>query len=199
MLLALSATVAALEKPEYEIIAETDEYEIRRYAPYIVAETVVEGSFDEAGDDAFRILAGYIFGGNQAGAKMRMTAPVESRPSDEGVQMNMTAPVLSSEDDAKRFTYGFVMEKKYSLDTLPEPNDSRVSFRQVSSRYVAARRYSGRWTEKNYDSNKQALVEALKEDGVVAIGAPLLARYNPPIMPWFMRRNEILLEVAWSD
>lgn len=188
----------AIEEPGYEVLASTDDYEVRRYDSYIIAETDVEGTYKTAGNKAFRILAGYIFGDNQASEKMAMTAPVGSRPADDSVKMNMTAPVTSTpgNEDTGSYTYSFVMEKKYSLDTLPVPNDPRVRLRVVPERTVAVHRYSGTWSEDNYLKHERLLLDALAGDGVSTRGAPISARYNAPFTPWFMRRNEVMIEVG---
>lgn len=193
-----TTNVMAIEQPEYVVLYESDEYEIRRYEAYIVAETVVDGDFRSSGGRAFRILAGYIFGDNRAGQKMQMTAPVESRPADEGIRMNMTAPVESSQaGQGDGYVYRFVMERKYDFHELPEPADSRVELRRIPARVMAVHRYSGFWSEANYENNEQVLLEALRADGIDVIGTPLLARYNGPFTPFFLRRNEVMVEVNW--
>ena len=188
----------ATEEPDYEVLLETKHYEIRRYKPYIVAEVDVEGDTGSAGNAAFRILAGYIFGNNEPGEKMAMTAPVESQQKEQGEKMAMTSPVLSDAPDAGKteYTYAFVMEKKYTLDTLPVPLDPRIRIYEKPERTVAVRRFSGRWSEGNYRKHETALLEALATDRVSTTGAPMFARYNAPFTPWFMRRNEIQIEVA---
>ena len=155
------------------------------------------GEFDEAGKNAFRILAGYIFGDNTAAEKMAMTAPVESRPSAKGEKMSMTAPVTaSSASDPHLTTYTFVMERKYTLQTLPVPNDDRIRIRTVPERTMAVRRYSGRWTEDKYLQNEKSLQLALDANGIQTIGLPVLARYNSPFSLPFMRRNEVMIEIT---
>ena len=190
----------AIEEPDYEVLLTTKHYEVRRYQPYIVAEVDVEGDMGSAGNKAFRILAGYIFGKNEPGEKMAMTAPVESQEKAAGEKMAMTAPVLSDTPDPGRseYTYAFVMEAKYTLDTLPAPLDPRIRISEKPARVVAVRRYSGRWSEGNYNKHETALLEALETDRVQTMGEPILARYNGPFIPWFMRRNEIQIEVAWE-
>ncbi len=114
----------AIEEPAYEVLLETKHYEIRRYQPFIVAEVDVDADFKRAGNSAFRVLAGYIFGDNEPQQKMQMTAPVEST---EGVRMNMTAPVTSQPaDGGGPFTYAFVMERKYTMESLPKPDNPEV-------------------------------------------------------------------------
>ena len=184
----------AIEEPEFTVVEETDAYEIRRYEPYLVAEVdVVAASEKSAGGEAFRILAGYIFGDNQPQTKMAMTAPVEMTEPDGGEKMQMTAPVESSGSNGT-FTYAFVMERKYSLDTLPQPTDPRIRIRKRPERLVAALRYSGRWSEDNYERHRAELAAALAADGIDASGPYTLPRYNSPFAPPWCRRNEVLVE-----
>ncbi|MFK8017961.1 MAG: heme-binding protein [Gammaproteobacteria bacterium] len=189
--LAVCPIAMAIEEPAFDVVAQNDTYEIRRYAPYIVAETDVTGDLGEAGGKAFRILAGYIFGKNQNGTKMNMTAPVESRPLSDTTPMS-----TASTNSEGIYTFGFVMETGYTMDTLPVPNDARITLRAVPGRLVAAHRFSGRWTDGNYQKHETLLIEALARDDVDAIGKPVLARYNGPMTPWFLRRNEVLVDVA---
>ena len=202
LLVLTGGSAMALEEPEYDVLFEGGSYEVRRYAPYIIAEVDVPGDMRESGDEAFGILAGYIFGDNRSAEKMSMTAPVESRPSAPSMKMAMTAPVFSSAAEpatTDSYTYAFVMERKYDLDTLPEPTDPRIRLREVEPRTVAALRYSGRWTEKNYLKAERTLLEALGSDGITTRGVPALARYNAPFMPPFLRRNEVLIEIEWLE
>ena len=157
----------AAEEPRYDVLTSTDDYEIRRYEPYLVAETDVEGPYGNAGNKAFNILAGYIFGKNRQSEKMAMTVPVESRPADAGVRMAMTAPVTSRPSDADPglFTYAFVMERKYTLDTLPEPVDPRIRIREVLARgeLPAARAAAASGArEGRYSACGRALFSALQ-------------------------------------
>lgn len=200
-LIALSAPpVMAIEEPDFELLHRSEDYEIRRYAPYIVAEVDVDGGHTDAGSKAFRILAGYIFGDNRTSKKMAMTAPVESAGRAQGVEMAMTAPVTSTlTSDGKQRTVAFVMEKKYTLETLPVPNDERIRIRTRPARVMAVIEYSGRWSEQIFADKEAALLQALKRDGIQLLGAPVLARYDAPFKPWFLRRNETMVEIAWPD
>jgi hypothetical protein len=186
----------AIEEPAYEVLLETKYYEVRRYEPYIVAEVDVDESFKRAGNSAFRVLAGYIFGDNVPQQKMAMTAPVESR---EGERMNMTAPVTSRAGGGEgSFTYAFVMERKYSMDTLPRPNNPDIRLVQRPGRIMAVHRYSGTWSEERYAEHEKILIDALTIDRVAIVGVPVFARYDAPFTPWFLRRNEIMVEVDWK-
>ena len=111
--------------------------------------------------------------------------------------MAMTAPVTASVADTQgMMTYAFVMESKYTLETLPRPTDERIRIRVVPARTMAVRGYSGRWTEKNYLQHQESLQSALQAKGIETIGAPTLARYNSPFSLPFMRRNEVMIEVS---
>ena len=187
----------AIEEPAYEVLLETKYYEIRRYEPYIVAEVDVDESFRRAGNSAFQVLAGYIFGNNVPQQKMAMTAPVESR---EGERMNMTAPVTSRAGDGEEsFTYAFVMERKYTMETLPEPTNPDIRLVQRPARVMAVHRYSGGWSEGRYEQHERILLDALATDRVEVTGTPVFARYNAPFTPWFLRRNEVMVEVDWES
>jgi len=170
--------VMALEEPKFEMIAEFDDVEIRRYQPYVVAE--VDVTNDSSG---FRKLAGYIFGGNDKGEKMKMTAPVESRQSDQRANT----------------TYSFVMERKYTLDTLPTPDDEKIRLLERPERIVAVRRFSGRWTDKNFRKHRDKLLESLEKNSIKPTGSAEQARYNSPFTPSFLRRNEVIIPIEWSN
>ena len=191
------APVIATEKPHYDVVASNDIYEIRRYDPYIVAEVdIVADSERQAGDRAFRILAGYIFGDNRPRQRMAMTAPVETTATNSGEEMAMTAPVKTT-TAADGYTYAFVMERKFTLDTLPEPLDPRIRIREKPARYVAALRFSGLPNAQRYEEHREQLETALDIDRMHRRGEFVLARYNAPFTPPFMRRNEVLVDVDW--
>lgn len=192
-------TVSALEEPKFEIIDTNLVFEIRHYAAYLVAEVTLDGDFTSSGNEAFRVLAGYIFGSNQMAEKMNMTAPVESQVISSSEKMNMTAPVFSNKSQSNQHTYRFVMEKKYSLETLPIPNDSRISLLRIEPRIMAVKKFSGRWSEKNYRKFENQLLDALVDNNIEVIGDPIFARYNSPFVPWFMRRNEVMVEINCSS
>jgi hypothetical protein len=199
LLLAGIPVAVALEQPRYDVIERYNGFELRRYQPYIVAEIVVSGPFETVGNDGFRALAGYIFGKNRQRVSIDMTAPVGQRPV-EGERIAMTAPVGQTPTGSDgTYAITFMMPSGYTLDTLPEPLDARIRFRQVDSRIMAARRYSGTWSEKRYRDNEELLRRGMTNANLRAVGQPLWARYNPPITPWFLRRNEVLIEIAPRD
>ena len=189
--------VNAIEEPEYQVVDKNSKFEIRHYSEYLVAEVMLDGDFTSSGGQAFRVLAEYIFGANTAVAKMAMTAPVESQLTSPSEKMAMTAPVLSTNDES-RYVYRFVMERKYTLDTLPIPDDDRIRLLKVKPRYMAVKQFSGRWSEENYKKSEKQLLQYLNKNDIKIIGAPIFARYNAPFVPWFLRRNEVMIEVNWE-
>ncbi len=189
----LSPMALAIEEPGFEVVRQLGEQvELRRYAPYVVAEVVLEASAADAGSQAFPILAGYIFGKNKGQRKLEMTAPVTQ--SAEPMKMAMTAPV-TQEAAGTGTRVQFVLPKAVSLATAPEPLDPRVQLREEPAALRAVIRYSGLWSQANYDEHLGKLKAALATAGITPVGEPVLARYNGPMTPWFMRRNEVWLAV----
>ena len=183
----------AIEEATYTVVDSDNNFEIRDYSPHVLAETVVEGNLEDAGDQAFNRLFRYISGANRSRQKIAMTAPVSQQP--KGEKIKMTAPV-GQQRAQEGWAVSFMMPSSYTLETLPEPEDPAISLRQVSARQMAAVRYSGFWSEKGYLRNKQELESWIHERGLTIAGDPVWARYNPPFTPWFMRRNEILIPLA---
>lgn len=189
----LAATPAmAVEEPRFEVLEKDGGYELRRYAPYLVAETRVEAGFEDAGSVAFQRLFRYISGNNVAQRKIAMTAPVTQSP---GEKIAMTAPV-SQTADSGGYVVAFALPSDYTLATAPQPRDPTVRVREVPAGVVACWRYSGRWTVESFEQHEALLRERMRTRGLVADGEAILARYNPPFTPWFMRRNEVLIPVA---
>jgi hypothetical protein len=180
----------AIEEPDYEVIRKFDNVELRRYAPYVVAEVLLDSTADDAGNQAFPILAGYIFGKNKGDKKFAMTAPVMQTATP--VRMEMAAPVTQAAVPGGMLVQ-FVLPKEVTLASAPEPTDPRVQLRLVPASSWAVIRYSGTWSQSNYQEHLALLKAALGGAGVTTQGEPVLARYNPPFTPWFMRRNEIWL------
>jgi hypothetical protein len=193
-----SATAMATEEPGFKLLEKDGNFELREYATYVVAETRVEAGFEDAGSIAFQRLFRYISGDNVAEQKIAMTAPVtQSSGTPRGEKIAMTAPV-SQVADGRAFLVAFTLPATYTLATAPKPRDPTVRIREVPSQLVACWRYSGRWTLANYRDSETLLRERIKSRALIARGEPVLARYNPPFTPWFLRRNEVLIPVVQS-
>jgi hypothetical protein len=182
----------AIEEALYKVVKKDNKFEIRDYAPRILAETVVEGDLEAAGNKAFNRLFRYISGDNRSRHKVAMTAPVSQEP--RGEKIKMTAPV-EQQRVQERWAVSFVMPSSYTLETLPEPEDPQITLRQVPAHRIAAVRYSGFWSEKGYLRYKLELESWIHERGLTVVGDPIWARYNSPLTPWFLRRNEILIPI----
>jgi len=184
----------ATEEPEFQVVREiADGIELRQYAAYAVAEVVVPGPSGEAGNQAFPILAGYIFGKNKGERKFAMTAPVTQTAAP--VKLEMTAPVTQTAAPGG-FLVQFVLPKGVTVASAPEPLDARVQLREVEAKQVAVIRFSGFWSTSNYEKHLATLEEALRTAGLAWRGEPVYSRYDAPFKPWFMRRNEIWLRLA---
>ncbi len=179
-----------LEKPQYEVVQRFKDFELRNYKPYLVAQVKVEGGFKRAGNNAFKLLAGYIFGDNKSVLK----------PEAGNEKMKMTAPVNMMEvpNTKDQYYVQFFMPTKYTRETLPIPNDDRVKIELMSGGLTAALKYSGTWSHKRYLRKLARLNTAIENQGFTTQGSAIFARYNSPFSLWFMRRNEVLIPVKTS-
>jgi len=195
ILLILTGVVTAMatEEAPYTVIKTDDIFELREYAPQVLAEIIVDGDLEGAGNKAFRPLFRYISGDNKSRGKIAMTAPVSQEQMGE--KISMTAPV-SQQSVQGKWAVSFMMPASYTMETLPVPDDPNIKLRQVPARRVAAVRYSGFWSEEKYLLNKEKLGKWIKDNRYTVTGEPVWARYNPPFTLWFMRRNEILIPGA---
>ena len=182
----------AIETLGYETVEQDGPFELRRIEPHVVAQTFVEGDFDDVGTEGFRRLVRFISGENQKQSKISMTAPVGQETASE--EIAMTAPV-GQERAGDRFRITFMMPSEYALEDLPTPNDDRITLRAEPGRDVASIRYSGFWSRSRYDAHERKLRDWIQGQGLEVLSEPVWARYDPPFMPWFFRRNEILIEV----
>ncbi len=189
-----STTIMAIEQPNYTVLKDYgDGIEMRQYSAYIIAETEITASnADQAGNLAFKRLGGYIFGGNRSKQSISMTAPVSQAKSEK---IEMTVPVSQARKTDGVWLVSFVMPKSYTLESLPVPNDPSVYFRTIPARKVMAIRFSGRWTDASFNDHEAKLLAAVKANAMKTTGSSWTARYNPPIMPAFMRRNEVMIQV----
>jgi len=182
-----------VENTEYSVLESRKGYEVRVYPEHIVAQTVVAGSYRDALNEGFRIVAGYIFGGNTKKESIAMTAPVLEKTS-ASEPIAMTVPVMASVE-GESHTIAFGMPQKYTLETLPTPTDSRVQIVTIPEKKMAVIRFSWLRTDARVQSKKLELLNALSKDGVTVVGEPQYAGYNAPWTPPWMTRNEVLIEI----
>jgi hypothetical protein len=196
VLMAFSSSSHGIEKPEYDVVFSTDRVEYRLYKPYLIAITTVEGapSYGKAANIGFMRLFKYISGDNTGNEDIAMTAPVQQQASQK---ISMTAPVQQTET-AQGWSIAFMLPGSFSLQSAPQPTDPQISIEEVPARLMAAIRYSGRWTEKNFSKYEDKLRKEIKQAGITILSPAESAVYNPPFMPPFMRRNEIMIEVSAS-
>ena len=187
-----TACSQSYDEPKYELIKSDHPFEIRYYQGHLETSVIVDSSFEEASSEAFPILFDYISGKNLNQQEINMTAPVTQE--SEGVKIKMTAPV-TQESDGNTYRVAFVMPSKWNLKTLPKPIDSRLTIQEKPAKKVAVVKYSGTWSTNNYDEHLVQLQDWIKKEKLTPVSSPVWARYNSPFSLWFMRRNEIQIDV----
>jgi len=188
--------VRGIEEPSYTVLKKTTHYEVRKYDSYIVAETRVTSNFDQSLTEGFRRIADYIFGNNTATTSIAMTVPV-GEVVQKSESIAMTVPVHET-GYGDEHTISFVMPSKYTLATIPKPNNPQVVLRSVPEHTVAVLSYSGFPGAERVEAKKNELLSLLQNDKVQVLGPARAAFYNPPWTPPFMLRNEILIDIEYS-
>lgn len=188
------AIAMATKEPTFTVQFAQGNFELRDYPALAVAEVSVSGKRKEAAGKGFRLLAGYIFGGNTRKRSIAMTAPVTQQVATNE-KIAMTAPVIQAGSDGN-WVIRFIMPEGATLESLPQPNDPKVQLRMLAPERVAVVRFSGLAREESVGSNTAALKGFISAHQLQATGAPALAQYNPPWTVWFLRRNEVMIPVA---
>jgi hypothetical protein len=188
------------EQQPFELVRRYPHFELRRYPAYVVAEVQVSAPFDRAGNTAFRYLFNYISGNNTFRQKLAMTAPVLREPGPSQ-KLAMTAPVLQSgplpgSRAPSEYVVAFVLPAGITMETAPVPADPLVKIRAVPGSLTAVVKFSGSGSEAAFARHNDGLQAALKLASLTPLGAPRFAGYDPPFKPWFLRRNEVLQDVA---
>jgi hypothetical protein len=180
----LTGPLKAAEQPGFVPIDTIGDLEVRKYQARVVARTLITSTFTDAGDQGFRRLADYIFGGNDGARKIAMTAPVSVTGQSE-------------QSEVQQYWVTFYMPSEYLLQDLPAPDDPRVELVVVPENYMAVLKYRGNWSEDRYREHEARLLAQLSQSrDWTKQGEPSWARYNPPFMPSFMRTNEVAIEVV---
>jgi hypothetical protein len=184
--------VSNVEQAKYEVVESQGDIQIRDYVPMIVAEAEVSGERKEAINQGFRIIADYIFGNNAPKQNVAMTAPVIQQPSEK---IAMTAPVIQ-QADGNKWKVRFVMPASYTMDTLPKPNNEAVKLERVPGKRFAVIRFSGMAGEDSLKEHTDELNTFLKDKKLNALSSATYAFFNPPWTLPFLRRNEVMVEIA---
>lgn len=196
-----SGAAMATEEPNYTVLSQMDDFELRRYDKQLVAQTLVSGDQDSASREGFKVLADYIFGNNTAptggSSKISMTAPVTMQPNnnksdDESQKIAMTAPVSMQQYDGK-WRVQFTMPSKYTLQTLPKPNNPNIEIKEILTQTYGVIRFSGLASSKKVAEKTDELQTWMQSQHLRVTGVPELARYNPSWTLPFMRRNEVMI------
>jgi len=191
----ISNSIMATDEPEFKLTLKEDKFEIREYAPKIVAQVEVFGDFDDASSKGFKILADYIFGNNtstDANSRIKMTAPVEMEPLPQ--KINMTKPVLTEGRD-NYWIVSFIMPNEFTLATLPKPNNKSIKILSLPKEKYAVIVFSGLVIESSYLEKEKLLNQFIKEKKLKPSGEIKIARYNPPWTLPFFRRNELMIKI----
>ena len=180
-----------VEKPDYKVIQSEQNIEIRQYEPMIIAEVEVDGKREGAIGDGFRLIADYIFGNNTVKRDIAMTAPVQQQESQK---IAMTAPV-QQQSTGRSWQISFVMPSKYSMESLPEPNNDRVRLKEILTKKFIVIEFSGTNSNENVTKHENQLMNYIEGNNLKITGSPKYAFYNPPWSLPFLRRNEVMIEI----
>lgn len=180
-----------VEKPDYKVIQSEQNIEIRHYEPMIIAEVEVEGKREDAIRDGFRLIADYIFGNNKVKLDIAMTSPVQQQESQK---IAMTAPV-QQQSTGRSWQISFVMPSRYSMESLPEPNNDRVRLKEILTKKFVVIEFSGTNSNENVTKHENQLMNYIEANQIKIIGSPKYAFYNAPWTLPFMRRNEVMIEI----
>lgn len=189
-------------QPDYQTVksVKANDIEIRQYEPMLIAKTPVNG-MDKGTNTAFRRLANYIFGQNTTKTEIGMTAPVVRAKQDDrgGEKIGMTAPVYRQQNTNGQWEMSFVMPSRYTMETIPKPVDPKITLEKIPARTVAVLRFSGFLNKANVDEKTRVLKKWVERSPYRAVSSYRNAGYDPPLTIPFLRRNEILVDVALKN
>lgn len=181
----------AAEELRFQVLERRESIEIRSYEPLIVAETLVEGDFEAAGEEGFRRLFYYLAGNNRIRPSGALAVP--DTTVGDSLIMSLTTPVFQEKAGEKYRVY-LPLPFGVRLQDLPEPVDPQVALKNQPGRIMAAAGFSGDWSQDAYQEGLERLRETVRDLDLEISGPPIFARYDPSLF-WFLRRNEILLPV----
>ncbi len=166
------------EKYQYEVVKEYDDFEVRKYQAALFSSVDLSGdSYESNSGTGFRILAGYIFGGNQTGEKIAMTSPVAMQLNDSNRKMS------------------FMVPSNYDKKRLPTPNNESIYFEEKKECMMAAIRFGGWANDKKIEAHVTQLKKYLEKEGLAHKNNFSYFGYNPPYEV-VNRRNEVVVELT---
>ncbi len=195
-LLVFVYVIQNVEKPDYQVLAQDGNFELRDYPPLVVAEVSGSGDRQQSLSNGFGPLARYIFAKERGGERIAMTAPVQQRAVAPDEKIAMTAPVTQTPVEDGRWTVQFIMPAEYGLEDLPAPGNAEVKLEQIPARRIAAVRFSGRTNDQAIAEQQQRLEDWISGRDLEPRGEPIYAYYNDPFTPGPLRRNEVMFEVS---
>ena len=185
----------ATEEPEFTVLFQEGNLEIREYDPRIIAHVKTTGDFDDASSKGFKMLADFIFGNNtinNTSKKISMTAPVSASLSSK--KISMTAPVIA-ENNNNEWSIAFVMPQEFTIETLPVPNNQDIKITALPKEKFAVIVFSGLVRQSSYNKKVNLLNEFIKKKKLTPLSSIQIARYNPPWTLPFFRRNELMVKI----
>jgi hypothetical protein len=181
------------EEPEYRVLKKDNHFEIREYPALVLASTDVHEDYDTSKNEAFKRLAGYIFGRNHENKQIPMTAPVLQQ---EGKMTSLTAPFIE-EKKLEDWSMTFILPKGVDFESAPEPQDTRVHLSTRPVEKWASLQYAGNPDEEVMLKKVAELKTWLeKQPHFRAISDARWAQYDSPMTLPFLRRNEVQIQVV---
>ena len=169
-----------IETYPYVVQKKYDIFEIRSYeATLFSTVNTAAKEYKDASRKGFSILARYIFGGNKKNEKIAMTSPV----------------AISLEES---MTVMFMVPKKFNKETLPQPNESQIKFKEEPAKIVAAITFGGWASNEKINQYKEQLKAALEAEGISYTNRFYFLGYNPPF-ELLNRRNEVFVELEINE
>ena len=186
------------EQPDYDVITKDGHVEVRKYKKTLIAQVKILGDYESAKKEGFLTLANYIFGDNQKQANIPMTAPVfQEKRSENSQTMAMTAPVIQEQDEAQTgWVTSFVVPEKFDRNSVPQPTNSEIQFKELPERNTAVFTYSGNNTEDKMKRAEEKLREWISTTGKNSTSSIRWAQYDPPFAIPFLKRNEAQIDIG---
>jgi len=174
------------KKQEFKVLQTYEDFELREYLPCVIAEVRVSGQYSTASSSAFSSLFNYISAGNQLSQKIAMTAPVIAAQSKDNA-------------DPSKWYVSFVMPSGSTFGTMPQPNDSQVTLRELDTQTCVAKSFRGRATDELSQKMAQVLRASASKVNIALSDETRICRFDPPFKPGFLQYNEIVIPIRLEE